>query len=183
MTILGIIYRYLQALVLPLSLLKFLVPPSHFLSRFSQKRSKVVQACFDKTGGNKFKSDYMNMYSYMSEVCEVVCVNKEAVKRVRSRMLNDHTVADSAALFKVLGDPTRMRLLYALAQRELCVCDLSAVLDMTQSAISHQLRVLRSARLVRHRKAGKIVYYALADAHVTQLIDVGVDHARESQSR
>ena len=119
----------------------------------------------------------------MGEVCEVVCVNKEAVKRARSRMLNDHTVTDTAELFKVLGDPTRMRLLYALALRELCVCDLSAVLEMTQSAISHQLRVLRSARLVRYRKVGRIVYYTLADAHVTQLIDVGVDHARESQPR
>ncbi len=88
----------------------------------------------------------MNVYSHMSDVCDVLCVNREAVKRVRSRMLQDRIVADTAELFKVLGDPTRMRLLYALAQRELCVCDLSAVLDMSQSAISHQLRVLRGAR-------------------------------------
>jgi ArsR family transcriptional regulator len=119
----------------------------------------------------------------MSDICDVFCINKEAVDDVRAKML-DHTLfADTAEIFKVLGDPTRLRLLYALAQRELCVCDLSAVLGMTQSAISHQLRVLRSARLVRYRKVGKIVYYALADAHVVQLIDVGVDHARESQPR
>jgi DNA-binding transcriptional ArsR family regulator len=119
----------------------------------------------------------------MSDTCDVFCINKEAVDNVRSHMLNRQLVADTAEIFKVLGDPTRMRLLYALAQRELCVCDLSAVLGMTQSAISHQLRVLRSARLVRYRKAGKIVYYTLADAHVLQFIDVGVNHARESASR
>jgi ArsR family transcriptional regulator len=115
----------------------------------------------------------------MTDICEVFCINKEAVDNVRAQMLHPTLVADIAEIFKVLGDSTRMKLLYALAQRELCVCDLSAVLGMTQSAISHQLRVLRSARLVRYRKAGKIVYYTLADAHVTQFIDVGVDHARE----
>ncbi|MGB9370383.1 MAG: metalloregulator ArsR/SmtB family transcription factor [Halobacteriota archaeon] len=119
----------------------------------------------------------------MSEICDVFCINKEAVDDVRAQMLDRELLTDAAEIFKVFGDPTRMRLLYALAQRELCVCDLSAVLGMTQSAISHQLRVLRSARLVRYRKVGKIVYYALADAHVVQLIDVGVDHARESQPR
>ena len=121
----------------------------------------------------------MNDSSYMTDICEVFCINKEAVDNVRAQMLHPTLVADIAEIFKVLGDSTRMKLLYALAQRELCVCDLSAVLGMTQSAISHQLRVLRSARLVRYRKAGKIVYYTLADAHVTQFIDVGVDHARE----
>ncbi|MFZ0926701.1 MAG: metalloregulator ArsR/SmtB family transcription factor [Halobacteriota archaeon] len=119
----------------------------------------------------------------MSEICDVFCLNKEAVEGVRAQMLDRHLVAGTAEIFKVLGDPTRMRLLYALALRELCVCDLSAVLGMTQSAISHQLRVLRSARLVEYRKVGKIVYYALADAHVTQFIDVGVEHARELQPR
>ena len=119
----------------------------------------------------------------MNDTCDVFCINKEAVENVRSQMLDRQLVADTAEIFKVLGDPTRMRLLYALAQRELCVCDLSAVLGMTQSAISHQLRVLRSARLVRYRKMGKVVYYTLADAHVTQFIDVGIDHARESQQR
>jgi len=119
----------------------------------------------------------------MGEICDVFGIHKEVVDSVRAQMLDRQMVTDAAEIFKVLGDPTRMRLLYALAQRELCVCDLSAVLGMTQSAISHQLRVLRSARLVRYRKAGKIVYYSLADAHVIQLIDGGVDHARESQPR
>ena len=129
------------------------------------------------------KYDYMSSNSHMSEICDVFCINKEAVDDVRSKMLDRQLVTDAAEIFKVLSDPTRMRLLYALAQRELCVCDLSAVLAMTQSAISHQLRVLRSARLVRYRKVGTIVYYSLADAHVVQLIDGGVDHARESYPR
>jgi len=129
------------------------------------------------------KYDYVNILSYMNETCEVFCINKEAVDAVRAQMLDADLVVDTAEIFKVLGDPTRIRLLYALAQRELCVCDLSAVLRMTQSAISHQLRVLRSARLVKHRKVGKVVYYGLADAHVVQLIRVGVEHVQESQRR
>ncbi len=129
------------------------------------------------------KYDHMNIYSYMRDVCDAVCVNEKAVKRVRSQMLNDRTVIETAELFKVLSDPTRMRLVYALAQRELCVCDLSAVLEMTQSAVSHQLRILRSARLVNYRREGRVVYYSLADAHVVQLINIGTDHARESQPR
>jgi DNA-binding transcriptional ArsR family regulator len=132
---------------------------------------------------HSFKSDYMNNYSYMSDICDIFCINKKAVDRVRSQMLDHQLVAETAETFKILGDPTRVRLLLALAQQELCVCDLSAVLGMTQSAISHQLRVLRSARLVKYRKVGKVVYYTLADAHVTQFIDVGVDHARESSQR
>jgi ArsR family transcriptional regulator, lead/cadmium/zinc/bismuth-responsive transcriptional repressor len=129
------------------------------------------------------KFDRVNNCSYMNDACDVVCINREAVDRVRSQMLKEQVVADTAEIYKVLGDQTRVRLLYALAQRELCVCDLSAVLGMTPSAISHQLRVLRSARLVKFRKAGKVVYYALADAHVMQFIDVGVDHAGESHLR
>ncbi|MEI7826720.1 MAG: metalloregulator ArsR/SmtB family transcription factor [Euryarchaeota archaeon] len=115
----------------------------------------------------------------MDNICSEFCINKEAVDVARSQMLDRQLIIHTTEIFKVLGDPTRIRLLYALAQQELCVCDLSAVLEMTQSAISHQLRVLRSARLVRYRKVGKVVYYALADAHIVQLIQVGVDHARE----
>jgi len=119
----------------------------------------------------------------MHDTCEIVCINKDAVDRVRSHMLSQQLVVDTADTFKVLGDPTRLRLLYALTQRDLCVCDLSAVLGMTQSAISHQLRVLRGARLVKYQKVGKVVYYSLADNHVVQLLDIGVAHARESQPR
>ncbi|MBG0777982.1 MAG: helix-turn-helix transcriptional regulator [Desulfovibrionaceae bacterium] len=86
---------------------------------------------------------------------------------------------EAAALFKVLGDATRMRILLALAREELCVCDLSELLAMTQSAISHQLRVLRAARIVRSRRDGKMVFYALDDAHIERLVAAALDHVRE----
>ncbi len=115
----------------------------------------------------------------LNEICEIICLHEEAVRDVKSRMLTDETVLKGAEIFKLLGDPTRVKLLCALSYRELCVCDLSAVLGMTQSAISHQLRVLRNAHLVKFRKEGKVAYYSLADAHVSRLLDMGVEHAEE----
>jgi DNA-binding transcriptional ArsR family regulator len=115
----------------------------------------------------------------LNEVCEMVCLHEEAVRDVQSRMLTDETVLKGAEIFKLLGDPTRVKLLCARSHRELCVCDLSAVLGMTQSAVSHQLRVLRDAHLVKFKKEGKVVFYSLADAHVSRLLDMGVEHAEE----
>lgn len=112
-------------------------------------------------------------------LCEVEYADKEAVEEVKSRMLNPELILKVADIFKILGDPTRMKILYALSLRELCVCDLSALLGMTQSAISHQLRILRSSNLVKFRREGKAVYYSLADEHIIKLIEMGVEHARE----
>jgi DNA-binding transcriptional ArsR family regulator len=103
----------------------------------------------------------------------------ENVSRVRERMLSERDFLFLAELFKALGDYTRVRILYALSINELCVCALAEVLDMSPSAISHQLRLLRAARLVRYRKDGKNVYYTLDDAHVHNLIVQGIDHVRE----
>ncbi len=114
-----------------------------------------------------------------SYVCEVEYVNREAVEEARAGMLEQELIFKVADIFKILGDPTRVRILHALSLRELCVCDLSALLGMSQSAVSHQLRLLRSARLVRYRREGKVVYYALADEHIVKLIEMGVEHARE----
>lgn len=114
------------------------------------------------------------------DVCEIEYVNKKAVQEVRSKMLENKIVLKIAENFKVLGDLTRMKILYALSQKELCVCDLSALLGMTHSAVSHQLRVLRDSNLVKFRKEGKIVYYSLADEHVIKLIDMGIEHAKET---
>lgn len=86
---------------------------------------------------------------------------------------------DLAELFKVFGDSTRIRILYALFEEEICVCDLAAALSMTQSAVSHQLRILKQAKLVRFRREGKSVLYSLADAHVKTMIAQGVEHIRE----
>ena len=92
---------------------------------------------------------------------------------------SEDTLYDAAELFKIFGDSTRIRILYALFESEMCVCDIAELLGMTQSAISHQLRVLKQARLVRNRREGKTVYYFLADDHVRTIIGQGMDHVNE----
>lgn len=113
------------------------------------------------------------------EVCTVRYIHQDAVEDARTHLLDDQTSQTLAGIFRIFGDTTRVRILSALSHRELCVCDLSALLEMNQSAISHQLRLLRGANLVTFRREGKVVYYALADEHVTALLRVGVEHARE----
>ena len=120
-----------------------------------------------------------NRHTRKEDVCEINYVNKKAVKEVKSKMLKNKVILKVADNFKILGDPTRVKILHALSQKELCVCDLSALLGMTHSAVSHQLRVLRTSNLVKFRKEGKIVYYSLADEHVIKLIDMGIKHAKE----
>ena len=113
------------------------------------------------------------------DVCEIRSVNKKAVKEVKSRMLEDKLFLKIAGCFKILGDSTRVNILYALSKKALCVCDLAELLRMSHSAVSHQLRVLRNSNLVKFRKEGKIVYYSLADDHVIKFIKMGVEHAKE----
>ena len=110
------------------------------------------------------------------EVCDCVHTNKNIKKRAIS---DDNTLYALADLFKVFGDPTRIRILYALSAQELCVCDIASVLDMTQSAISHQLRILKQMKLVKFRREGKTVYYSLADSHVETILNQGLDHVLE----
>ncbi len=93
--------------------------------------------------------------------------------------MNEDELCDLAELFKVFGDSTRIRILFALFRSEICVCDLAELLQMTQSAVSHQLRILKQARLVKSRREGKQVYYFLADDHVRTIIDQGLDHIQE----
>lgn len=112
------------------------------------------------------------------DFCEEKCVNKENVKAVKANSLLPDEVLRLSELFKAIGDGTRIRLLHALAQKELCVCDLEEVLEMTQSAISHQLRVLRNLRLVKFRKEGKNVFYSLDDEHIINLFTQGLAHIR-----
>jgi DNA-binding transcriptional ArsR family regulator len=115
------------------------------------------------------------------DVCQIKSINEKAVKEVKSKMLDKDILIGISDNFKMLGDPTRIQILYALARRELCVCDLTAVLDMSQSAISHQLRLLRTKNMVKFRKEGKMVYYNLADEHVVKFMEMGVSHAREKK--
>jgi len=99
--------------------------------------------------------------------------------RVTREMPDEESLYDLAELFKVFGDTTRIRILYVLFEAEMCVCDIAQILNMTQSAISHQLRVLKQARLVRNRREGKQIYYSLADDHVRTIIGQGMDHIEE----
>jgi len=112
-------------------------------------------------------------------LCEFPMIHEEAVRKARKEMPDEEYLFELAEFFKVFGDSTRIRLLFALHDSELCVCDLSAILSMSQSAISHQLRVLKSARLVRSRRDGKVVYYSLDDEHVKDILDVGMEHLNE----
>ena len=113
------------------------------------------------------------------EVCEVEFVDERRVKRARRAMKSAEATALLAETFKVLGDPTRVRIAYALSREELCVCDLANLLGASQSAVSHSLRALRQMKLVTYRREGKIAYYSLDDDHIRQLLDLGFDHVGE----
>lgn len=108
-----------------------------------------------------------------SDVCQIKCIHEGAVKEVKSKMLDEKLFQKISENFKILGDKTRIKILYALSKKELCVCDISSILEMTESAISHQLRLLRKSNMVKYRKEGKIVYYSLVDEQVLQLILMG----------
>ncbi len=114
-----------------------------------------------------------------AEACEEHRVHPELLAHVRLDMPDEESLYDLAELFKVFGDSTRIRILYVLFESELCVCDIAELLNMSQSAISHQLRILKQARLVRSRREGKTVYYFLADDHVRAIIGQGMEHINE----
>ena len=111
--------------------------------------------------------------------CEFMCVHADTVDRITSTMPDEDTLIDLSELFKVFGDSTRIKILTALSHGELCVCDLSKLVGMTSSAVSHQLKILRSAKLVSCRRDGKTVFYALADDHVTTITRQGLEHVNE----
>ncbi|MEY8333984.1 metalloregulator ArsR/SmtB family transcription factor [Lachnospiraceae bacterium 47-T17] len=113
------------------------------------------------------------------EICEDNCIHMDRLEKVREKLPDVDELYDLAELFKVFGDSTRIRILYVLFQSELCVCDLAEVLGMTQSAVSHQLKILKQAKLVTGRREGKSVFYALADDHVRSIIDQGKEHVDE----
>lgn len=113
------------------------------------------------------------------ENCSCTIIHEEVVNRVRTVMPEEETLYDLAEFFKVFGDTTRIKILCALFEAEMCVCDIAALLGMNQSAISHQLRLLKHERLVKHRKDGKVVYYSLDDEHIKQIFDHGLNHISE----
>lgn len=111
--------------------------------------------------------------------CEEKFVHNDIVQQVNQDLPADEILYDLAELFKVFGDSTRIKILYALFEAEMCVCDIALLLGLSQSAISHQLRVLKSAKLVKYRREGKTVFYSLADDHVRRIIDQGMEHVLE----
>ena len=113
------------------------------------------------------------------ECCEEHVVHVDAVEMARSAMPGDEITSAASDFFKAFSDKTRLRILTALVTRELCVCDIAALLGMSQSAISHQLRFLKQARLVKSRKSGKTVYYALCDDHIQIILAQGIAHVQE----
>lgn len=114
-----------------------------------------------------------------AECCDEHCIHSELVQKVLSDIPDEETLYDLAELFKVFGDSTRVRILLALFESELCVCDIAESLNMTQSAVSHQLQILRQSKLVKSRREGKSIFYSLADSHVVTIIAQGLDHICE----
>ena len=113
------------------------------------------------------------------EQCADFHIHEEIVEKVQKEMPDEDTLYDLTELFRIFGDSTRIRILYVLFEAEMCVCDIAALLGMTQSAISHQLRALKNAKLVTSRREGKTVFYSLADDHVKTIIDQGLEHILE----
>ena len=117
---------------------------------------------------------------FESNLCSINEINPEAVAFAQKKSLSGDTIEDLSRLYSALSDPTRLRILHALTvTKELCVCDLAVIADLSVSAVSHQLRLLRDRNLVRARRDGRMVYYSLADDHVHDLLAIGTDHARE----
>ena len=112
-------------------------------------------------------------------MCDCDMIHEKVVENTRSRMQKEVEYLDLAALFKMFGDGTRVKILHALELNEMCVCDLAALLGMTKSAISHQLKALRLSNLVKSRRDGQVIYYSLADDHVKYILDIGFDHIHQ----
>lgn len=120
-----------------------------------------------------------NSRAGVAEICEVKGIHTDIVNLVAKRLPNPDTLNELAYFFKLFGDGTRIGILWALSESEMCVCDLCALLNMKQSAVSHQLKNLKQSRAVKARREGKVVYYALDDDHIRQLLDLGMEHVNE----
>ena len=118
---------------------------------------------------------------FKDEVCDLVQIDLARVRKIRSALVTPDNVQGLADTFSALGDPTRVRILDALSHGELCVCDLAAVLGLSQSAVSHQLRLLRGIRLVKPRREGRIVFYSLDDQHIISIFKQTLQHVEEEQ--
>ena len=116
---------------------------------------------------------------YTVECCDDTCPHQDILSRVQRAIPDEDTLYDLTELFRIFGDSTRVRILYVLFESEMCVCDIAELLGMTQSAISHQLRVLKQSRLVVSRREGKTIFYSLADAHISSIFGQALEHIQE----
>ena len=114
-----------------------------------------------------------------SDLCDCRLIHRQVVEEALASSLDPHEIGTLARIFKALADETRLKILWALEKREMCVCDLAAMLGLTESAVSHQLRLLRNLQLVTNRRDGVVLYYRLADNHVAQLIRITLEHLRD----
>ena len=120
-----------------------------------------------------------NIEKEHAESCEMLHHHTEVVKQATEEMPREEDLYDLAEFFKVFADTTRIKILYVLLKQEMCVCDIAQTLEMTQSAISHQLRILKQMDLVKNRREGKTIYYSLADGHIVSILNQGMDHINE----
>jgi DNA-binding transcriptional ArsR family regulator len=113
------------------------------------------------------------------DICEITAIHPQKIEDVQRHLLKDKDLMQLSTLFKVISDPTRIRILYALDRQQLCVCDIAVILNMSQSAISHQLKLLKMSHLVVPKRQGKAVFYQLADEHVKKIFNQALDHVME----
>ena len=121
----------------------------------------------------------MKFYDMELEKSDCTVIHQEVVDKVRQTLPDEDLLLDLADAFKLFSDSTRLKILYALMEAEMCVCDISVLLGMTKSSVSHQLRVLKQSNLVKYRKAGRVIYYSLADDHVRTICQMGMAHVLE----
>ena len=127
----------------------------------------------------KKEGDYMKSVDNNIESCNCNVIHEDVVMKVSEKLPKDEVLYDLAELFKAFGDSTRVKILCALFESEMCVCDLAAILGISQSAVSHQLRTLKASRLVKFKRVGKIVYYSLEDEHIKHIFNEGFKHIIE----
>ena len=123
-----------------------------------------------------------SLRDYSEEMCQESRVHETVLKRVQSNMPDDDTLCDVAEMFKVFGDITRTKILSALFEAEFCVCDISEIVKMSTSAVSHQLRILRQTKIVKSRRSGKEIYYSLDDDHISKIYRMALDHLEEERN-
>ena len=152
-----------------------------FLQLFDELRQRSHHPFYFLTSGKSNSlAASMEILSFLRQKgCEGEIIHEAVVKAVRKTFPKDELIFDLADFYKIFGDTTRVKILYALDKSELCVCDISALLGMSVSAVSHQLKILRDSNLVKTKREGKVIYYSLSDDHVKSILECGMEHISE----